>query len=48
MSSCLLSFLALRGSSRGALYETIADYLFLTGITLLFVTTLLFSFNVIV
>lgn len=48
MSSCLLSFLALRGSRRGALYETIADYLFLTGITLLFVTTLLFSFNIIV
>lgn len=48
MSSCILSFLALRGSRRGSFFETVADYLFLTGIVLLFVTTLLFSFNIIV
>ena len=48
MGSCLLSFLALRGSRNGRRFETIADYLFLAGIILLFLTTLLFSFNIIV
>ena len=48
MASCVLSFLSIRGSRNGKRYETIADYLFLTGITLLFLTTLLFSLNVIV
>ena len=48
MASCILSFLSLRGSWKARQIETIADYLFLSGITLLFLTTLLFSFNVIV
>jgi len=48
MASCILSFLSLRGSRKARQMETIADYLFLSGITLLFLTTLLFSFNVIV
>jgi hypothetical protein len=48
MTSCLLSFLAIRGSKNGKRYEDIADFTFLIGIFLLFVTTLLFSFNVIV
>jgi len=48
MSSCILSFLAIRGSKNSKRYEDIADFIFLTGITLLFVTTLLFSFNIIV
>ena len=48
MASCILSFLSLRGSRKARQIETIADYLFLSGITLLFLTTLLFSFNVIV
>jgi len=48
MASCILSFLSLRGSRKARQIETIADYLFLSGITLLFLPTLLFSFNVIV
>ena len=48
MGSCFLSFLSIRGSRNSHRFETIADYMFLTGIILLFVTTLLFSFNVIV
>lgn len=48
MTSCLLSFLAIRGNIklRGR-YENLADYLFMAGLGLLFVTALLFSFNVI-
>ena len=48
MASCILSFLSIRGNikSKGR-FENIADYLFLTGIILLFVTTILFSLNVI-
>src|SRR5438874_1725093 len=48
MASCFLSFLSIRGSRMGKRLEDVADYLFLTGIVLLFVTTLLFSFNIIV
>ena len=48
MASCILSFLSIRGSiKRSGRFENIADYLFLAGIILLFVTTLLFSLNVI-
>jgi uncharacterized membrane protein YkgB len=48
MASCFLSFLSIRGSRMGDRFEDIADYLFLSGIILLFLTTLLFSFNIIV
>ena len=48
MASCIPSFLSIRGSiKRSGRFENIADYLFLAGIILLFVTTLLFSLNVI-
>ena len=48
MASCVLSFLSIRGKSRASvLLENIADYTFIGGISLLFLTTLLFSFNVI-
>jgi len=48
MASCVLSFLSIRGKNRASvLLENIADYTFIGGISLLFITTLLFSFNVI-
>jgi len=48
MASCILSFLSIRGNiKRSGRLENIADYLFLTGIILLFVTTILFSLNII-
>jgi hypothetical protein len=48
MASCILSFLSIRGNikNEGRL-ENIADFFFLAGISLLFITTLLFSFKVI-
>ncbi len=47
-ASCILSFLSIRGiSKRIKVYESIADILFLVGLCLLFVTTVLFTFNVI-
>lgn len=48
MASCVLSFLSIRGNiTKSGKFENIADYLFLIGITLLFVTVVLFSFNLI-
>ncbi len=48
MTSSILSFLAMRSTKRfGARYENIADYVFLLGLILLFVTTMLISFNII-
>jgi len=48
MASCILSFLSIRGNIKSSgRFENIADYLFLTGIILLFVTTILFSLNII-
>jgi hypothetical protein len=48
MTSCVLSFLSIRNNNkRSGIYEKIADYLFLSGLTLLFLTTILFSFNII-
>jgi hypothetical protein len=48
MMSCVFSFLSIRGKSRtSVLSETIADYTFIGGISLLFITTLLFSLNII-
>jgi len=47
MGSCLLSFLAIRTSRSGRRYERIADYFFLAGLILMFLTVILFSFDVI-
>jgi hypothetical protein len=47
MSSCILSFLSIRGRTHSKKLENIADVIFLCGLSLLFVTTLLFSFNII-
>ena len=48
MASCILSFLSIRGSiKKSGKLENIADIFFLAGLSLLFVTTLLFSFNII-
>lgn len=48
MTSCILSFLSIRGSiKKSSRLENIADIFFLAGLSLLFVTTLLFSFNII-
>lgn len=48
MSSCILSFLAMRSISlKGKKMERIADILFLSGLIVLFVTTMLITFNII-
>ena len=48
MGSCFLSFLSIRGNiGRSGRYENVADYLFISGIILLFLTTILFSLNII-
>jgi len=48
MGSCLFSFLSLRSNTqRSNLYERIADFIFLGGLFLLFITTLLFTFDII-
>jgi hypothetical protein len=47
MVSCILSFLSIRGSIKaGGRLETTADYLFLSGMAILFITSLLILFNV--
>ena len=48
MGSCLLSFLSLRGkSSQVKRYELMAEYAFLVGLILIFVMTLLVTYNVV-
>jgi hypothetical protein len=48
MASCTLSYLSIRGTiKKSGRLENIADILFLAGLSLLFITTLLFSFNII-
>ena len=48
-ASCLLSFLALRNNSlKSYRLEKIADFIFIAGIGLLFVTAILFAFDIIV
>ena len=48
MASCVLSFLSIRGNiKKSGKFENIADYLFLIGIILLFLTTILFTLNII-
>lgn len=46
MTSCIFSFFSLRkADNSGQRLETIADYIFILALLLLFVTTLLFSFD---
>lgn len=48
LSSCLLSFMAMRSNSaRGPKMERLADILFLLGLIVLLITTLLIVFNII-
>ncbi|WP_113636371.1 hypothetical protein [Nubsella zeaxanthinifaciens] len=49
MSSCLFSFLAIRSQveQRGQRLEKLADVLFLCGLIILFLTTILIAFNII-
>jgi hypothetical protein len=48
-ASCLLSFLSLRSNSlKSYRIEKIADFIFIAGIGLLFVTAILFTFDIIV
>jgi hypothetical protein len=48
MASCLLSFLAIRGNIKnGSRHETIADYFFVAALLILFITTILFSLDII-
>lgn len=48
MSSCILSFLAMRSTTvRSKKMESLADLLFLFGLIVLFITTMLIAFNII-
>ncbi|MFT3704304.1 MAG: hypothetical protein QM802_18190 [Agriterribacter sp.] len=48
MTSCCFSFLSMKiQGRRGQLLENFADVIFMGGLFLLFVTTLLFAFNII-
>jgi len=48
MSSCCLSFISFRRiGKRARSFENVADFLFMGGLVLLFIATLLFAFNVI-
>ncbi|WP_078830509.1 hypothetical protein [Sediminibacterium ginsengisoli] len=47
MLSCLLSFLSMRAGKKQVLLEKLADYVFLTGLLVLFGTTLFIMFHVI-
>ena len=47
MGSCLLSFLSIRGAKRSALFERIADYVFLSGLFTLFIITIFIVFNIV-
>lgn len=47
MTSCVFSFLSIRGMKGSDRLEQVADIIFLGGLLLLFVTTILFSMNII-
>ncbi len=48
MSSSIFSFLSMRSTKKfGPRYENVADIIFLLGLLLLFVTTMLIAFNII-
>ncbi len=47
-TSCFLSFIAMRkGNGVSERYEKIADYIFLSGLAVLFITTMLLVLNII-
>jgi len=48
MTSCLLSFLSMRSKNVPARkYELYADYIFLSGLSSLFITAMLVTFNLV-
>lgn len=48
MTSCILSFLSMRSTTaRSTKMEGMADILFLAGLIVLFITTMLITFNII-
>mgnify|MGYP006920713932 CR=1 FL=1 len=48
MASCLLSFISMRRErSQSQKLEKVADFIFLSGLVVLFVATLLIAFNII-
>lgn len=49
MSSSFLSFLSLRSSNNrlSGKYENIADFIFITGLCVLFITTMVITFDII-
>jgi len=48
MISSILSYLSMRSKNEpSAVYEKIADFVFLSGLVFLFVTTMLITFNII-
>ncbi|WP_114938360.1 hypothetical protein [Mucilaginibacter endophyticus] len=49
MLSCILSFLSIRGNiKQGGRIEAVADYLFLGGMVVLFITAMLIIFKIMV
>ena len=46
MTSCTLSFLSVRSKKKSALFEKIADWVFLTGLFTLFVITIFVVFHI--
>ncbi|WP_208644863.1 hypothetical protein [Mucilaginibacter kameinonensis] len=49
MLSCILSFLSIRGNiKQGGRTEAVADYLFLGGMIVLFITAMLIIFKIMV
>ena len=48
MASCVLSFLSLRSTKKSSVqFEKMADFIFLAGLSFLFITTCLIVFNII-
>jgi len=48
MTSSILSYLSMRNSKmKGKKYENIADFVFLSGLIVLFITTILITLNII-
>ncbi|MEJ7681726.1 MAG: hypothetical protein WKG06_28540 [Segetibacter sp.] len=48
MVSSILSFLSIRSNSKlGIKYENISDFFFITGLSVLFITTMVITFDII-
>jgi len=47
MTSCILSFISMRRTNSSQRLEQIADFVFLSGLIVLFVATILIAFNLI-